>query len=99
MNIRWQKGTEALPPHVFGHIGYGVVPEKRGRGIARRALALMLEEARGLGLRHVELTAEADNAASHRVIEANGGIALGRETEPAVQGGREIIRWRIVLQA
>nr|WP_275426719.1 GNAT family N-acetyltransferase [Elioraea rosea] len=99
VNIRWQKGTEALPAHVSGHIGYGVVPEKRGRGIATRALALMLDEARGLGLAHVELTAEADNVASHRVIERNGGIALGRETEPAAHGGRQIIRWRIVLLA
>ncbi len=96
VNLRWQNGTEALPPHVSGHVGYGVVPARRGKGIATRALALILDEARELGLRHVELTAEVDNLASQRVITANGGMQIGRAMEPDAHGGREIIRWRIV---
>jgi len=24
--FRWQPGTEALPPHCLGHVGYSVVP-------------------------------------------------------------------------
>lgn len=28
--FRWQPGTEALPRYVLGHIGYAVVPWKRG---------------------------------------------------------------------
>lgn len=96
-NLRWQRGTDALPAHVAGHIGYGVVPEQRGQGIATRALALLLDEARGVGLGHVELTADPANVASLRVIAANGGAQVGRETEPPALGGREIIRWRIVL--
>ena len=32
INLRWQHGTSALPPHVLGHIGYAVVPWKQGRG-------------------------------------------------------------------
>jgi predicted acetyltransferase len=31
INLRWQPGTAELPPHCLGHIGYGVVPWKRGR--------------------------------------------------------------------
>ena len=31
-SLRWQPGTEALPPYCLGHIGYGVVPRKRSRG-------------------------------------------------------------------
>ena len=30
IGFRWQPGTEQLPPHVLGHIGYAVVPWKRG---------------------------------------------------------------------
>lgn len=26
IGFRWQPGTDALPPHVLGHIGYAVVP-------------------------------------------------------------------------
>lgn len=96
-NLRWQKGTDALPAHVSGHVGYGVVPERRGQGIATRALALLLAEARAVGLGHVELTADPANPASLKVIAANGGVLVGRETEPPSLGGREIVRWRIVL--
>lgn len=97
VNFRWQKGTEALPPHVSGHLGYGVIPQKRGRGIAAAALGLALGEARAVGLRHVTLTADPSNAASVRVIERNGGIVVGRGVEPAAHGGREIVRFRIDL--
>ncbi|WP_291299063.1 GNAT family N-acetyltransferase [Elioraea sp.] len=96
-NLRWQRGTDVLPPHVSGHIGYGVVPQRRRQGIATRALALLLDEARGIGLAAVILTAGLENLASQRVIAANGGIAMGRETVPPALGGREIIRWRIAL--
>lgn len=80
-----------------GHIGYGVVPARRGQGIATRALALLLGEARSIGLGRVELTADLGNLASHRVIEANGGVAAGQETETAALGGRTIIRYVIAL--
>src|ERR1044072_6698351 len=42
IGFRWQQGTEALPPYCLGHIGYAVVPWKRGRGSATRALGEML---------------------------------------------------------
>src|SRR5690349_4671481 len=38
IGFRWQRGTEALPPYVLGHIGYAVVPWKQGRGYATAAL-------------------------------------------------------------
>jgi len=39
VSLRWQPGSAALPEHVLGHVGYTVVPWKRGRGYAtdRRA--------------------------------------------------------------
>ena len=42
IGFRWQHGTEALPPHCLGHIGYAVVPWKRGRGYATAALREIL---------------------------------------------------------
>ena len=49
IGFRWQPGTEVLPPHCLGHIGYAVVPWKKRRGHATRALAAMLPLARAEG--------------------------------------------------
>lgn len=97
IGARWQPGTPALPPHAFGHIGYAVVPWRRRQGLASRALALMLEEVRPLGLPYVELTCDAENAASIGVIRANGGVRSGTFARPAGYGGGSELRWRIAL--
>jgi len=97
IGLRWQPGTEELPEYCLGHIGYSVVPWKRRRGYATRALALMLPYARAEGLRHVELTTDAANRESQRVIEANGGVLLDRFDKPAAYGGAESLRFRIPL--
>jgi predicted acetyltransferase len=73
IGMRWQPGTDDLPEHVLGHIGYTVVPWKRRRGYATEALRLMLIEAAEVGLRRVQITTDRGNTASCRVIEANGG--------------------------
>ncbi|RWA76205.1 GNAT family N-acetyltransferase [Mesorhizobium sp. M1C.F.Ca.ET.193.01.1.1] len=97
IGLRWQKGTSALPPHVLGHIGYAVVPWKRGRGYATEALRLMLEEARAVGLDYVEITTDLDNPASQKVILANGGILAGRFAKVAAYGGAGSLKYRIEL--
>jgi predicted acetyltransferase len=97
VNFRWQSGSAELPPHCLGHIGYGVVPWKRGRGYAKAALALMLPEARKRGLRHVEIVTDADNVISQRVVLANGGKLFERFRKPEAYGGREAFRFRITV--
>ncbi|MDX8441692.1 GNAT family N-acetyltransferase [Mesorhizobium australafricanum] len=97
IGFRWQKGTSALPSHVLGHIGYAVVPWKRNRGYATEALRLMLDEARAVGLDHVEITAKPGNPASQKVITANGGRLVGRFFEDAAYGGAESLKFRIDL--
>jgi predicted acetyltransferase len=98
IGFRWVPGTSSLPPHVLGHIGYAVVPWKRGRGYASRALALLLPEARAEGLDFVELTCDVANAASRRVIEKNGGVLVERFTLSPAYGSREEFRFRIDLR-
>jgi predicted acetyltransferase len=97
IGFRWQPGTTDLPPHCLGHIGYSVVPWKRNRGYATRALQLLLVQAKGEGLAYVELTSDADNVASQRVIEANGGDLIERFHKSAEFGGAESLRFRILL--
>jgi predicted acetyltransferase len=97
IGLRWQPGTPELPPHVHGHIGYAVVPWKRGRGYATQALADILPDAAKEGLPHVELTTDTSNVASQRVIEANGGRVVGTFSQPGAHGGAESLRWRIDL--
>ena len=97
IGFRWQPGTSALPPHVLGHIGYAVVPWKRGRGYATRALKLILDDAKAEGLDSVELTTDLDNVPSQRVITANGGVLVEQFTTPAQVGEGERFRFRIAL--
>lgn len=99
IGLRWPKDGGALPPHVLGHIGYAVVPWQRRRGHATRALALMLDIARERGLESVEITTDADNLASQRVITANGGVLVGPFDKGAAYGHAPGLRWRIDLAA
>jgi predicted acetyltransferase len=73
VSLRWRPGSDELPPYVLGHIGYAVVPWKRGRGYATEALRSMLDEARSVGLARLQITTDPGNRASQRVIEINGG--------------------------
>ena len=97
IGFRWMPGTTELPPFCLGHVGYSVVPWKRGRGYATRALRLLLPYARAEGLAHIELITAADNVASQRVIESNGGVLIERFHKSAAYGGAESLRYRIVL--
>lgn len=97
ISLRWQPGTDALPPTCLGHIGYSVVPWRQRRGLATRALAAILPEAAAVGLNRVEITCDADNTASRQVIERNGGAFVERFRAPESLGGHETLRFRIDL--
>ena len=98
VSVRWQPGTPVLPPYVLGHVGYGVVPWKRGQGYATAALGAVLPEVSELGLPYIELTTDLDNVPSQKVITANGGQLVERFLKPAADGiDRPAVRWRIPL--
>jgi predicted acetyltransferase len=97
IGFRWQNGTSELPPYVLGHVGYNVVPWKQGRGYAKRALSLLLPEARERGLAFVELTTDPANLPSQKVILANGGQLIERFQKGVAYGGTEGLRFRIRL--
>ena len=97
IGLRWQHGTNALPPTCLGHIGYAVVPWRRREGLATAALGAILPEAARVGLTAVNLTTDPDNIASIRVIEANGGqLVTRRDKTPAPGNGQELL-FRIEL--
>jgi predicted acetyltransferase len=91
INLRFVAGSDELPPHINGHVGYAVVPWKRRRGYAKHALALALPEARDVGLPRICITCYEDNEPSRRVIEANGGVLA--HGAPAENGKIRLSFW------
>ena len=76
-----------------GHIGYGIRPTARGRGLGREILRLTLAEARRRGIESVLLTCAKANAASAAVIAANGGRLAAEEF--IASRGEVVQRWWI----
>jgi predicted acetyltransferase len=65
-----------------GHLGYGIRPSARRRGLATWALGRMLEQARVLGLDRVLAVCAVDNVASVKTVERCGGVFEGiRDTK------------------
>lgn len=73
-----------------GHIGDGVRPSERGKGIGTRMITLALEECKKLGIRDVLMVCDKENAASARTIQKNGGIL---ENEVLADGVAEQRYW------
>jgi predicted acetyltransferase len=97
IGFRWQEGTADLPDYCLGHIGFAVVPWKRGNGYAAKALLALLPDARARGLAYVEITASSDNEPSKRTIERCGGVLIERFADQVHHEGAEVLRYRIAL--
>ncbi|MDQ3916944.1 MAG: GNAT family N-acetyltransferase [Acidobacteriota bacterium] len=78
-----------------GHVGYDIRPSERRKGYGTLILRRTLEEARGLGIGRVLLTCDADNVASAKVIEKNGGRL--RDQAVSKRSGELISRYWIEL--
>lgn len=66
-----------------GHIGDGVRPSMRRKGIATKMIALALEECVKLGIYRVLMVCDKDNTGSAKSIMNNGGVL---EDEPVING-------------
>lgn len=59
---------------IAGHIGYGIRPSERKKGIAKIQLYLALKESLKVNLNKVMISCEQNNIASEKTILAFGGI-------------------------
>lgn len=73
-----------------GHIGDGVRPSERRKGIATKMISLALDECRNLGINKVLMVCDKGNIGSAKSIENNGGIL---ENEVVVDGVMEQRFW------
>lgn len=73
-----------------GHIGDGVRPSERRKGIATKMISLALKECRKLGINKVLMVCDKGNIGSAKSIENNGGIL---ENEVVVDGVVEQRYW------
>ena len=73
-----------------GHVGDGIRPSERGKGLGTELVRLALEECQKLGIRRVLMVCSRENPASARTIQKNGGIL---ENELPVDGVIEQRYW------
>ena len=73
-----------------GHIGDGVRPSERRKGIATEMIALALKECRKLGIRRVLMVCDKENIGSAKSILNNGGVL---ENEVIVNGVTQQRYW------
>lgn len=66
-----------------GHIGYSVKPDHRKKGYGTAMLKAGLQNAQAEGLTSVLLMCDQENAASAKVIEANGGQFIDQVIDPS----------------
>lgn len=76
----------------FGHIGYGVRPSVRGRGVASWALGKVLRHAESLGIDPVLALCLDDNAGSIATLERHGATLEAIERHGTVRMRRYAIR-------
>lgn len=72
------------------HIGDGVRPSERRKGIATQMIALALKECRKLGIRRVLMVCDKENIGSAKSILNNGGVL---ENEVVVNGVTQQRYW------
>ena len=77
-----------------GHIGLGIRPRARGRGLGSLLLSLTIAEARRKGIGDLHIHCHKHNAASARMIMANGGVLASE-----LRNGEDGIIQRFVVAA
>ncbi|MFC4701605.1 GNAT family N-acetyltransferase [Glaciecola siphonariae] len=60
--------------HAGGHIGLGVRPSFRGKGIGKRLLALTIKKAQAMGISDIHIHCYQSNEASKTLIASSGAV-------------------------
>lgn len=78
---------------VGGHIGYGVAPEFRGKGVATHMLQFGLKFLNELGVDRCFISCRTGNDHSRRTIEKCGGEFAGLVNDPTEDGAEYRTYW------
>ena len=80
---------------VGGHVGYGIRPSARRKGLAKLALAGAVELATNRGLQKLLITCNDSNTGSYKTIESCGGLlehVLPRQQVQESFGSQDAVR-------
>lgn len=83
-------GFHGPPQDGVVEVGYGIVPEVRGRGLAGEAVAALLVVAREAGVRRVVAHVDHGNVASLRLLDRLGFAVVGRAISPSPEHGEDV---------
>ncbi len=72
VNIRHYLNEELIISS--GHIGDGIRPSERNKGLGTKMIALALQECDKLGIKNILMCCDKDNIASAKTIIKNGGV-------------------------
>jgi predicted acetyltransferase len=92
VNIRHK--LDKLLIKIGGHIGYGIVPSERGKGLGTKQLGLALAICADMGINRVLITCDRHNVASAKTAVNNGAVF---ESEIIDIDGKTIQRYWIDL--
>lgn len=76
-----------------GHIGFGVRPAFRGRGVATALCRFALAELAQRGVKHALITCDETNLGSRATIERCGGVPDANQPSVVYQGDTTILRF------
>lgn len=79
--------------HAGGHIGLGIRPSYRGKGLGTLLMQLSVVKAAEMGIKQIHVHCHKHNQASARMIKANGGTL-----DSEIEDDGEIIQ-RFIIQA
>ncbi|TIX88784.1 GNAT family protein [Rhizobium sp. P44RR-XXIV] len=90
-----------FPSHAHaGHLGMGIIPAYRGRGLGRKLIETTLQAARNAGMERVELSVHADNIRAIALYEKVGFVREGLARRSVRIDGRykDAIHMAIIFQ-
>lgn len=95
LSLRWRAGTQTLPPHCLGHIGYNITPKFQGHGWASWAIQKILPDAWEEGLTWVDITCDPTNIASQKTA-LNAGADFVEVQTLGAPFHKDILLFRIM---